>query len=370
MTKQKILIVEDDGLLRSLLKETINRSWETCDVLEAENGLAALEILEKEKIDLVLSDIKMPIMDGVQLLSELYNRKIWLPIIILTAHGGREIENKLDEFGIVDYLMKPINFHTFREKMTEMLKRQSRRDQVSGMSLATILQILEMEQKTGVVDIRSPEREGRIFFRKGVIVDIDSSGLPPEEALGDLMDYSIGDREITIQYVNHRRRNVINKSLTEILLDAARLLDESHHQTRDAVHSPEKPPTPGGGILPFHTIKEIFDSLKRVFGEGFLEAMAGNAMTGEIIAEIGAETGSGEVYMSLWRGMRDVLSDRIFPGKEDISSFTLANGQAVIILTQGEVVLGVRLELREVTPVQLLEVLPAKIRAILQDLRK
>ena len=109
MEIQTILIVDDSKPLVELFKEHIVKQHKYV-VRTSYNGKEALEILKTENIDLIILDIQMPIMDGLQFLAELHNRKIWLPVIIMTGEKIELSEEKFREFGIVDYLNKPISF--------------------------------------------------------------------------------------------------------------------------------------------------------------------------------------------------------------------------------------------------------------------
>lgn len=240
MDKQTILIVEDDEKLVELLTDAVESVGLGCEIKTAFNGRDALEILVKEKVDLALLDVKMPIMSGVQVLSALHNNKLWIPIIILTAHPVKEFEDKLLEYGIVDYMSKPLDMAKLKRRIKEVLKNREQKDSISGMSLAAILQVLEMEQRTGVISIKTEKKNGKIFFRKGRVVDIAAEGLSAEEALGDLLDHSDKDKEIHIEYLEHRRTERINKSLTEILLEASRLMDEDHKNDKNEDKNEDK----------------------------------------------------------------------------------------------------------------------------------
>ena len=104
--KSKVLIVEDEMGIRELLK--LKLSNEGFNILEAENGKMGLEIALKEKPDLILLDIIMPIMDGISMLGELRNDE-WgkkVPVIILSNLSDAEKINEGIEKSVYDYLVK------------------------------------------------------------------------------------------------------------------------------------------------------------------------------------------------------------------------------------------------------------------------
>jgi DNA-binding response OmpR family regulator len=227
MDKQTILIVEDDKKIVELIIATIEKIGTEYNIQIAYNGEEALKIIEKEKIDLALLDISMPVMSGAQLLTELSNRKIWFPIIIMTGYSVDDIRNNLFDYGVIDLLFKPLEILALREKVVETLLKRVRKDSFSVLSLSAIMQVLEMEQRTGVITVKTGASTGRIFFMNGKVLDIESDAASWEDAMVNFLDQSNDEyKEISIEYLLHKRKGKINKSLTEVVLEASRLLDE------------------------------------------------------------------------------------------------------------------------------------------------
>ncbi|MEP2023324.1 MAG: response regulator [Reichenbachiella sp.] len=99
----KVLLVEDQTDMRAYVKNVLQEY----KVLEAENGLKALEILEKEGIHYIVTDYMMPQMDGYELVKEIKSRNIDIPILMLTARADSEAKMRMLRLGIDDYLTKP-----------------------------------------------------------------------------------------------------------------------------------------------------------------------------------------------------------------------------------------------------------------------
>jgi len=104
-TEATILIVEDSEITRKTLENKLRRSGFEC--LVAEDGLEALEVIERHEVDLVLSDQQMPRMDGIELLREIKDRHPDMPFILLTAHGSVTKAVISIKQGADDYLEKP-----------------------------------------------------------------------------------------------------------------------------------------------------------------------------------------------------------------------------------------------------------------------
>lgn len=116
-----ILIVEDDKNLRKLIKTCLKR--ENYQTYEATNGVEALDILDENYIDLIVTDIMMPQMDGYELTRELRNARYNIPILLITAKST--LSDKKEGFlaGADDYMVKPIDIEELSLRVKVLLKR-------------------------------------------------------------------------------------------------------------------------------------------------------------------------------------------------------------------------------------------------------
>jgi two-component system, OmpR family, response regulator len=116
-----VLVVEDDKNLKKLMVTYLKRNNYT--VFEANNGIHALDIIDKQYIDLVISDVMMPEMDGFELLNELRTSNYEIPIMLITAKG--DISDKKQGFilGADDYMVKPVDMEEMILRVSVLLKR-------------------------------------------------------------------------------------------------------------------------------------------------------------------------------------------------------------------------------------------------------
>ncbi len=107
---QKILIAEDSSTMRSLIVSTISALGEY-ELIEAANGFEALRILPREKVDLVITDINMPDINGLELISFIKNNPNYkaTPLIIISTEGSEKDRDKGLSLGADAYLVKPFN---------------------------------------------------------------------------------------------------------------------------------------------------------------------------------------------------------------------------------------------------------------------
>ena len=120
MTKP-VLVVDDDPQMRSALSEAVNRIGYKADVCE--NGLEAVGRISRTDYALVVTDMKMPGMDGLALLREIRRRSVSQPVLIITGHGT--VENAVETMreGATDYLLKPFSFDALKKVVESVMAR-------------------------------------------------------------------------------------------------------------------------------------------------------------------------------------------------------------------------------------------------------
>lgn len=103
--KGNLLLIDDEAELSESMKELF--SEEAQEIFIANNGQEALKILESNVIDCVVSDIKMPVMDGLKFMKAARERGFSKPIIFFTGHGTEQLKKEVSDLGAADLLMKP-----------------------------------------------------------------------------------------------------------------------------------------------------------------------------------------------------------------------------------------------------------------------
>jgi DNA-binding NtrC family response regulator len=103
----KILIIEDEAPIRRVLTKILSEENDTYSVQEAEDGLQGIELVKNEDFDLILCDIKMPKMDGVEVLEAIKKIKPEIPMVMISGHGDLETAIQTMRLGAFDYISKP-----------------------------------------------------------------------------------------------------------------------------------------------------------------------------------------------------------------------------------------------------------------------
>lgn len=121
--KKRIMIIEDDAEMRSLLIEFLGEDGYQVD--SAQTGLEALSKITKEVFDLIVTDIRMPGLTGLDILSSIKKQQPQVPIIVITAFGNEEVYRRSMERGASAYLEKPICFNKLGVLIHEMVSSKN-----------------------------------------------------------------------------------------------------------------------------------------------------------------------------------------------------------------------------------------------------
>lgn len=212
----KILVIEDDGKIRAILKEILEEKGH--DVDEAPDGQEGYRKLEQGAYDLCLCDIKMPKMDGLEVLEKTKEAGVGTNFIIISAHGTIDIAVEAVKKGAFDFLQKPFDLgrleitlrnaldKTTLVKETRNLKRKiSRRYDIVGES-STIADVKEMIEKVAPTDARvlvtGPNGSGKELVARWVheksrraempLVEVNCAAIPSELIESELFGHEKG----------------------------------------------------------------------------------------------------------------------------------------------------------------------------------
>jgi len=120
----KILVIEDEAAIRRVLVKILSEENDTYKVFEAEDGLRGMETIKKDDFDLVLCDIKMPKMDGVEVLEAAKKVKPEIPFIMISGHGDLDTAVNTMRLGAFDYISKPPDLNRLLTTVRNALDRK------------------------------------------------------------------------------------------------------------------------------------------------------------------------------------------------------------------------------------------------------
>src|SRR5476651_831602 len=150
--RYKVLTVDDSKTVRIIVRKAFKPY--DCEILEAGNGVEGLAVAAKEMPDLILLDVTMPVMDGVEMLTKLKADASLkaIPVVMLTAEGGREHVLKIAKIGVRDYIVKPFKEETLIQKVGRIIPLQPIVDPAAkAKSILDPAAILVVEDKPAII---------------------------------------------------------------------------------------------------------------------------------------------------------------------------------------------------------------------------
>lgn len=158
-----ILVVEDDKNLKKLMVTYLNKN--NYNTFEATNGEEALDIMDKNYIDLIISDIMMPQMDGYELIKDLRMSKYEIPIMLITAKS--DIQDKKTGFavGADDYMVKPINMEEMILRVQVLLRRANSTNEKKIRIGDVVLDYKQLSMSKGQKNYNLAQKEFYLLYK-------------------------------------------------------------------------------------------------------------------------------------------------------------------------------------------------------------
>src|SRR5438128_5690002 len=145
--------------------------------MPAEHGERALELLGEHKVDAILTDLQMPVMDGLTLLGHLLERGVRTPVAVMTGQRiTPELAEQLQRFGIAATFTKPVELSALADELQRSLSPTTV-GRITGVTLFGFLQLLEVERKTALIVVHSGNEEGGRILVGGARWIAGSGGL-------------------------------------------------------------------------------------------------------------------------------------------------------------------------------------------------
>lgn len=227
----KVLIVDDSQELLRPLVLGLQKYQSEFTIITAANGEEAIDVLNREQISVLVTDLYMPKMDGLELLAYMTRNHPRIPCIVMTAFGSAEIQDILNHHGVFHYLEKPLDLKTLSNTIIDALSQFEQGQSLDGLSVAGFLQLIEMNQKSCIVEATNPRKEtGRFFFVKGKLLDAQYEDLPADQAAISMINWENSKLRIK-SLPDEEPAKRIGFGLKTLILESARHKDE--HQDGD-----------------------------------------------------------------------------------------------------------------------------------------
>ncbi len=261
IARSKILLVDDDQDFLEVYWEILKRLPSNPEVHTASTGARALALLESEPFNLLIVDLNMPKMDGLQVIAIARRKYPQLRIVVWTCIADEQFRARAYGMGVDQYWQKPgaeQERQHFLDSVEAMLQRETQGGfrGVQSKSLVDLIQLECLSQNSTTLRITHGAFTGRIWIHAGELIDAEADDLRGEAAFRRILGWKTGNFELLSG--DETRQRAIFSSYQALLLEIAQAFDEAHSGVpHDGVHMEKDIPSPLMPLTRFEGVQFI-----------------------------------------------------------------------------------------------------------------
>jgi len=248
--QNRILLLDDDEQMLELYQTLLEQLPSQPEVQVCNSGARAIAMLESEPFTLLITDLRMPKMDGLQVLAIVRRKFPRLRLVVLTGVVDEEYRSRAYAQGVEMFWQKPgtvEDIQLFQACIESMLDRPNQPQEgfrgVQSKSLVDLIQLECLSRSSSVLNITRGGLNGKIWIQNGDIIDAATAGMTGEAAFKEILSWKSGNFEILP--ADAARARAIHNSYQGLLLDSAQAMDESKGPSASA-GAEAGSQTPGG----------------------------------------------------------------------------------------------------------------------------
>ena len=239
---KRVLIVDDEEDLTWSIAQHLKKDAERYELFTVNSGQEALEVLTQVPIDLVVSDIRMPEISGLDLLMDIREKYPTTKVIIMTAYGSSDIQNEASERGCFKYIEKPFEIQELRNLILDGVEdKKGFEGRVSDFQLSDLIQMNCLGRLTNALYIEKGMQTGTIYIEDGNIIHCQVGDAEGEDAFYEIMSWESG--AFKVEKGRKSTKETIVKGWQGLLMESLRILDEnsnSHSERAEARYKREQ----------------------------------------------------------------------------------------------------------------------------------
>jgi DNA-binding response OmpR family regulator len=222
---KKVLIVDDEETLTWSMAKSLAKDKDKYEVMIANNGREALQLLKINKVDLVISDIRMPDINGLDLLVMVKKEYPETKVIIMTAYGSSDVQKEANQRGSLFYIEKPFEISDIRKIIIDLIgRKRGFQGKVVGLQLTDIIQMNCLSRLTTALIVTRDGEKGIIYFNEGEVVHAECGNQKGTEAFYRILSWQEGEFVSNIGFVPPVQ--TIYQSWEHLLVEAMRRDDD------------------------------------------------------------------------------------------------------------------------------------------------
>ena len=370
VTVKNVLIVDDEKLFITSIADGL-KSFEKkyhFKMLSAQNGQEALACFKSHDIALLITDLRMPVMDGITLISHVHNQYPVVPIIVMTAFGSPQVEKQIKKMGILHYLEKPIGFDKLRDHILYELSPK-KKGRIEGVTLASFMQLIWMEKMTCTLFVKSNEKSGCISVLSGELKNAKTKNQAGLAAALEILDWENVTIELDENYIPGEE--TIKISVEELLLESFRRKDERTVEpvieyepmnNADQINIFEKEDK-----MNVSKLNKSIETLKESLGGALLATDIWSSSDMQSIAGWNSNPAATALFGQIINSTNQALQGSGFPGLGKYCIFDLVDSKLVVLIPMGDYAWGMLVDGKKAQLGLLLNVALPKAIAAFED---
>lgn len=283
----KVLVVDDEETLTWSMTKTLEKDKGRYELIITNTGADARQIIERTTIDVVVTDIRMPDINGLDLLSWIREKYPSTKVIIMTAYGSPEVQREATRRGSYFYIEKPFEISHIRTLILKALeeKRGGFVGQVVDLQLIDIIQMACLGRFTMSLTVSKGDEKGLMYFKSGEIAHAEVGDLEGKEALYTILNWSEGTFNSQMG-ISPPKETIVDR-WEHLLLEGVRRKDETAAAELDSTVLLHEVESAFEDLDEEAAVKEWLEKLLRIltniegFQKGFWVDAKGNMVTAE-----------------------------------------------------------------------------------------
>jgi YesN/AraC family two-component response regulator len=367
---KNVLIVDDEKLFIKSIADGL-KSYEKkyhFKMFSAQNGQEALKCFKSRDIALLITDLRMPEMDGITLISHVHNQYPTVPIIVMTAFGSPQIEKQIKKLGILHYLEKPIGFDELRDHILHELSHK-KKSRIEGVTLASFLQLIWMEKMTCTLLVKSTENSGTLSVLSGELKNAKTKNLDGLDAAMEILDWENVAIELDENYAADGE--TIKISIEELLLESFRRKDERNVEplieyesldSSEQINIFEKEDN-----MNVSKLNNSIEILKESLGGALLAADIFGTADMQSVTGFNSNPAACALFGQIITSTNRALKDSGFPVLGKYCLFDLVDAKMVVLIPMGDFIWGMLIDGKKAQLGLLLNIALPKAIAAFED---
>jgi len=224
--RKRVLVVDDEEDLTWSISKHLAKDVDKYELICVNSGVKALEVLSQLPVDLVISDIRMPEISGLELLTKIKDAYPNTKVVIMTAYGSSEVQDEANKLGCLKYIEKPFEINEIRQLIIGSIQeKKGFEGKISEFQLTDLIQMNCLGRMTTALYIEHEGTQGEIYFDEGNIVHAEFENLQGEEAFYEILSWEGGN--FSVEREKPPAKETIIKGWQSVLLEGMRRLDEN-----------------------------------------------------------------------------------------------------------------------------------------------